>query len=164
MDAEALKALLQRAGQYTAKYEKSAHEVEEKLLKWSDDEILPSEIQYIIKRLKEDKFIDEERYAERYIRDKLVMLKKGPFLIRQELKERGIQSSVIQRALDAIPYDDWFVALESYMRPRVARHKEKAKNDYDFQRRLVDMAYRRGYSSDIYEEVIDKIIQEMCDD
>ncbi|WP_298632151.1 regulatory protein RecX [uncultured Porphyromonas sp.] len=155
MEAEALKELLIKAGRYTSKYEKTSKEVVEKLLTWSDGEIRPSEIEQIIDQLKSEKFIDEERYAERYVRDKLVMLKKGPILIRYELKERGVPSALIQKALNAVPYDDWFSALKEYLMPKLARYKSKAKNEYDLRMKLIDAAYRRGYPSDVYEEVID---------
>lgn len=155
MEQEDIKRFLVKAGSYTAKYEKTAQEVREKLVQWSEEELSSEEMDWIIEQLRKDKFIDEERYVERYIRDKVYSLRKGPMMIRQELKMRGVPAHLIEQGLNRIPYDDWFTSLRDYLAPRLERQKAKAKNEYDLRRRLQDTAYRRGYPSDISGEVID---------
>lgn len=163
MEQEELQRLLVKAGSYTAKYEKTAQEVIAKLEQWSEDSLSEEEKEWIIAQLRKDKFIDEERYVERYIRDKVYSLRKGPLMIRQELKERGVPSNLIEQGLQKIPFDDWFTSLEAYLSPRLQRYKAKAKNEYDLRHRLQDVAYRRGYPSDINGEVIDGLNLDMED-
>lgn len=157
MEQETLRSLLIKAGSYAAKYEKTVQEVRAKLEEWSEGELLTEETEWIIEQLCKDKFIDEERYVERYIRDKVYSLKKGPMMIRQELNERGVPSYLIEGGLEQIPYDDWFTSLKDYLSSRLERHKAKAKNGYDLRRRLQGAAFRRGYPSDVYTEVIDEL-------
>ena len=157
MEQEEIKRLLVKAGSYTAKYEKTAQEVREKLEQWSEEELSSEEIDWIIEQLRKDMFIDEERYVERYIRDKVYSLRKGPMMIRQELKERGVPSHLIERGLQQIPSDDWFTSLTEYLSSRLERQKAKAKSGYLLRLKLQESAYRRGFPSDIYTEVIDAL-------
>ncbi|MBR8770332.1 regulatory protein RecX [Porphyromonas levii] len=164
MEQEKLKRLLIKAGAYTAKYEKTAQEVREKLEQWTDEELTTAETDWIIEQLRKDKFVDEDRYAERYIRDKVYSLRKGPIAIRQELRNRGVPARLIEQGLQCIPYDDWYSSLRDYLAPRVERQRTKAKNEYDLRRRLSEAAYRRGYPSDIFNEVIDGLDLEWSDE
>lgn len=150
-----LRRFLVKAGSYTSKYEKTRKEVADKLNQWSENTLSEEEKEWILAELTKDKFINEERYVERFIRDKVYSLRKGPMVIRQELKERGVASSLIENGLNAIPDDDWFTSLREYLVPRLNRQKSKAKSMYDLRRKLHDAAYRRGYPSEIREEVID---------
>lgn len=167
MKQELLNELLVRAGRYTAKYEKSAKEVRDKLFQWSEEELTHSEADHIIEQLTAEKFIDEERYVERYLADKLEMHKKGPWLIRQELLTKGIAEKLIDKAFSNVADSEWEEALRSYILPRFDRIKSRSKNKTDLYYKLKDAAFRRGFSHDLFSKVYDKSLHrliEKCDE
>ena len=159
MRPDDLEELLNRAGRYTARYEKAPKEVREKLIQWSDGEISNAEIADILARLTDEQFISEERYAERYVRDKLISLRKGPYLIRRELRQKGISEEVIERSLEAVSDKEWLEALEAYLEPRLEKQRKKAKGGYDLRMRLGGLAYQRGYPQELSDEVIEQLLE-----
>lgn len=153
MEKEELEKLLVRAGAYTARYEKSAREVKAKLNKWSDGSINNEEVEAILSRLQQDGYIDEKRLAESYVRDKVGYLKKGPMLIKWEMREKGIPDKYIEAAIKQVTYDEWLEALSGYIIPRLERQKQKAKNGYDLRRRLYNLVYQRGFTADMFDDL-----------
>lgn len=155
MTPEDLEQLLHRAASYTARYEKSPKEVREKLEKWSGGEISKAEAEAILGRLKSEQFISEGRYAERYIRDKIVSYRKGPYLIRRELLQKGIPEELIEQSLAEVSDAEWIEALEAYLTPRLEKHRKKARNSYDLRMRMQGLAYQRGYPRELLDELLE---------
>lgn len=156
-----LRKLLIRAGNYTARYEKSAKEVADKLCLWSEGAVSDEEVNAILEELKKDGFIDEERFTERYVRDKMVSYRKGPMMIRQELKIKGISPELIDDELSGISDDVWREQLWDYLTPRLEKHRKKAKNKFDLRMRLGGLAYGRGYPREISDPVIEEMISDV---
>lgn len=159
MKEKDLEQLLNRAGSYTAKYEKSVKEVSDKLKIWSGDEITTDEIDQIIERLKEDHFIDEVRYADRFVRDKRISYHKGPMMIRQELLMKGISSAIIDDVLFSVTDEEWVETLEEYLIPRLEKNRKKARNGYELRMRMADLAYRRGFPRELYDPVLKRLLE-----
>ena len=148
------KRLLTKAGAYCAKAERSAKEVTDKLYKWSLEPIAAEDVERILEWLRTNHFIDEERYVHHFVADKTEFLGKGPFMLRRELRLKGVSDEAIERELATIPDDKWIDLLERYLAPKLERCRKKAKSSYDLRRRLMTAAYGRGYPSEITEEVL----------
>lgn len=161
MTKDELDKLLVRAGNYTARYEKSSKEVSEKLYKWSGGLIAPDEIEWILEELKKDKFIDEVRFTERYVRDKMVSYRKGPIMIRRELFMKGIAENLIEEELAKIDDEQWLNNLRDYLNSRLEKQTKKAKSKFDLRRRLGQLAYARGYLREHSDPVIEEMIKDV---
>lgn len=154
MEEKEYKRLLNKAAAYCARAEKSPMEVEAKLRQWGGAEVDEDAIERILSTLKKEKFVDEERYVEKYIGEKIELLHKGPRMLYQELRAKGIPSDVIQNHLGAIAHDEWLEAAQAYLRPKLEGYRRKAKNSFDLRMRLSRAAQGRGFSSDVIEEVL----------
>lgn len=154
MDEKEYKRLLNKAAAYCAKAEKSPKEVSAKLRQWSREPIEDDTIEQIITTLTKEKFVDEERYAEKYIGEKLDLLHKGPRMLSQELAMKGIPSDIIHAQLSEIPHEAWAEAAEAYLSPKLEGYRRKAKNSFDLRMRLSRAAHGRGFSSNIIDEVL----------
>lgn len=161
MSEEELKKLLMRAGNYTAKYEKSSKEVADKLRQWSGGEVSEEEVNTILEELKADGFIDEVRFTERYVRDKMISYRKGPMMIRQELRLKGISSEVIEDELSKVSDEEWSEQLRDYLNPRLEKHRKKAKNMFDLRMRMGQLSYGRGYMREISDSVIEELLADV---
>lgn len=87
---------LQMAYNYVSYQLRSEKEMDQYLKK---KEISLSDRQKIQTRLKELRLIDDQVFAESYIRTQMRLGDKGPFYLTQQLKQKGIQEEKIQSAL-----------------------------------------------------------------
>ncbi|MBO8160409.1 MAG: RecX family transcriptional regulator [Thermosipho sp. (in: Bacteria)] len=71
-------------------------------LRLSEKGYTNEEIEKTINYLKEKKFIDDEKFAYLYAYDSLVVHKKGPFRIKMELRNFGVDEYIIKDALEKV--------------------------------------------------------------
>ena len=81
-------------------------QIRQRLLKWSEKEkslgktgYSATEIEEVISSLVADKFLDDARFADAYVRDKARFAKWGSVKIAYNLKKLGVEHSVIEAAL-----------------------------------------------------------------
>lgn len=154
MEEKEYKRLLTKAGAYCAKAERSEKEVVDKLHRWAREPITSEEVTQIIDRLRSDRFIDEERYVHHFVADKTEYLGKGPFMLRRELRMKGISDEAIEEHLASIPDSRWIDLLTRYLAPRLERYRRKSKSSNDLRQRLRTAAFGRGYPAEITDEVL----------
>ena len=70
-------------------------------------EIMDELVEEIITKLKEEKFIDDERYVKAYISDKFRLNKWGKIKMRYYLKAKGLHDSIIEKGLQEIKDDQY---------------------------------------------------------
>ena len=81
-----------------------------------DDDRL-SEIEALLERLAELGYLDDQKFAAGYVRRE-VNRYQGPSKIRWALRQKGIESQLIEHALEDI---DWFKACEQALESRLHR-------------------------------------------
>jgi regulatory protein len=86
--AKALRALARRAY--------SAFEMREYLAHRSEDEALAGSI---VARLRQEKLIDDARYAADFVRARARVRRQGPHRIRRELRARGVAETLAEEAI-----------------------------------------------------------------
>ena len=98
-------ALARLQGQ-CSKAEHCCSQIRKRLLGWSLKEVACGrpgfsdvEIERIISSLVEDRFVDDARFADAYVRDKARFSKWGAVKIAYNLKRLGVDPSVIKAAL-----------------------------------------------------------------
>ena len=94
---------LQRLTTLCAKAEYCRQEIWRKLSRWQladDPETDQAAKQEILNHLVSQHYIDEQRYAHAFVRDKFRYNRWGRMRIQQELYKRGIAEDVINRALE----------------------------------------------------------------
>ena len=107
---QALRALMN----VCAKSERAISDVRRSLTRWG---VAPEQHQPIIDRLVRERFIDEARYAEAYVREKLNLSRWGVRKIRAALKAKRIPEQTIDEALaQADPPTDTLRCIRSTRR------------------------------------------------
>lgn len=99
----------------------------------------------VLARLKEQKYLDDRSYAETYTRLRKENEKFGPRRVRQSLRQKGISSTLADKAVDAsyAQTNEETLArqhLERKRIPRPANEKETAR----VMRRLVAAGFSTG--------------------
>ncbi|MBN2166533.1 MAG: RecX family transcriptional regulator [Marinilabiliaceae bacterium] len=144
---------LNRAAALCSSSEKCDYDIRKKLQSWDVDSEV---IDRIINRLKEDKFIDQVRYASHYVRDKFKFNKWGKRKIEFELRNRFIESEIINEALEFISDEEYFYVLHEILEQKLKGIKNKS-----FQQQkslLFRFAVSRGFDGNITYKVINDIL------
>lgn len=92
-------AALTRAAALCARSEQAESDVRAKLLAWG---LTPASAAQVIERLQDEHFLDEQRYARAYCRDKFNFNGWGRIKIAFMLKSKGVGQTAIDAALAEI--------------------------------------------------------------
>ena len=89
-------------------------------------------IENVLNRLLELKYLDDQQYAQDYVSDRIKFRPIGKFLMKKELKSKGIAPEIISAILNHIDVDEFGMVLELLKKKRfhvdsVSSPKEKAK-------------------------------------
>jgi len=149
---ELFKASLNRAMALCAGREYSSAEIMNKLSSWGINDRDGTEI---IGLLKKDNFINEERYALAFVRDKFRYNKWGKLKISAQLKSKGIPGETISKALNTIDNETY----KKQMGKLLAEHRRsvKAKNDYDLKAKLLRYGLSKGFESNLLYDLLNGI-------
>ena len=144
-----MKEIQKKMEYYCAYQERCYKEVDEKLFSLS---VSQTEKEQIITYLIENNFINEERFAQSFVRGKHNYKFWGKNRIINELKFRNISSRNIQTALKEIPETTYlhnFHALAEKNWEAIAAPKGPKKN-----KKFVDFLLRKGFETNlIYDKL-----------
>jgi len=92
-------------------------EIEKKLKKMIikyelETENLDGLIKKVIDRLLELKYLDDQKYISDFISDRVTFRPRGKYLIKNELKKKGITKEVLDHAFNQIEIDEESMILE----------------------------------------------------
>lgn len=146
------KEALIKAAAYCAYQERTQQEVRTKLYTYG---LEPDDVEEIIVRLGQEKMLDEERYAQAYVRGKYGLKKWGRRKIVQGLKAKGISDYCIKQGLKEIDYDVYEENLQQLLEKKNATEKEK--NPFARRQKLSYYLMSKGYESDLVQEALKKL-------
>ncbi len=141
MDNDSKKIALNAMQRYCAKQETCTFDIKRKLgyYQLSDEEKTE-----VIENLVNEGFVDEERYARIFVRDKFKLNKWGRIKIGFQLKAKMIPDGLINKSLSEISKDDYEQTLEEEVRKKVKRNnspEDKAKIVRHFQSRGFELDF-----------------------
>lgn len=143
---------LNKLAAYCASAEKCTEDVSRKM---AHMDLTEEEQDRILSFLKENRYLDEERFAKAFVNDKYRFAKWGKKKIVQNLLLRGVDESAIMLALDYVDLDVYRENLESLL---IAKRKSvKYQNEYDLKGKLIRYAIGRGYD---YSDIL-KVMPEL---
>lgn len=137
-----------------SKAEKSSGDARRLMYRWG---IAPPEQQKILDRLTEQKFIDDERYAAAYVREKVRFSGWGAYKLRASLSSKGIARDIIDNALAELDGEVMDSRLEKYLR----RKKQLLKTTvpYEIRSKLMRYGLSLGYDYEKVTEAVDKVLK-----
>lgn len=143
---------LHRLAAYCSKAERCESDIWRKMLAW---ELADEEKSRIVSRLKQEKFLDDRRFATAFVNDKSRFSKWGKVKIEFELRKKKIDETLIREATSTLDDAESEAVLGALLLKKEA--SIKAKNDYDKRAKLLRFALGRGYSMGVALRCIDKI-------
>ena len=142
-----------------AQAEHCQQEMRDKMRRWELDETVQNRI---IDRLIKERYVDDERYARAFVKDKIRYNKWGRRKVQQALWKKRIDADIQQRVLDGIDEKEYVDILRPLLKQK--RKTTKAENDYELNRKLVRFALSRGFDFSIIRQCIDVEEEEFSDD
>ena len=143
------KEALNKAAALCSAAEKCEWDIREKLCVW---EISDSEADKIITYLKKENFLDENRFAAFFVKDKFRFNKWGRIKIAYVLKMKHISNDIIQEAMLAIDDEEYFSTLCDILQSK--QKGLKYKDEYDRRAKLTRFAQSRGFEYEIISRAV----------
>lgn len=130
--------------------EHCSHEMIEKMQRWQlADDAQARIIEYLVK----EKYIDDERYARFFAKDKIRYNKWGKRKVEQAMWLKHIDGDVQRDVLDDIDDEEYLAVLRPLLKTK--RKSVKASSDYEMNMKLIRFAMGRGFTMDIIRQCLD---------
>ena len=141
-----------------AQAEHCQQEMRDKMKRWG---MVPEVQERVIARLVKERYVDDERYARAFVKDKIRYNKWGRRKVQQGLWMKRIDDDIQQRVLDEVDDAEYLAVL----RPLLAQKRKntQAQSDYELTQKLVRFAFGRGFTYDIIRQCLD-VDEEMIPD
>lgn len=135
-------------------YQDRCHqEVEKKL---DELEMYEEAKAYIITKLIEEDFLNEERFARSYARGKFRIKKYGRLRITRELKAKNISAYNLKAGLSEIDEDDYLKTLRDLSEQKLKTLNEP--NAYKKRQKLYQHLAYKGYETELIYDVINDLL------
>ncbi|MBR6193938.1 MAG: RecX family transcriptional regulator [Prevotella sp.] len=141
-------AYLQLA-QLCARSEHCQHELTEKMRRWDMSDEAQARV---MARLVSERYVDDERYARAFVRDKIRYNKWGRLKVEQALWAKHIDDDIRERVLGEVGDDEYLSVLRPLLQQK--RRSVNADSDYELNQKLVKFALSRGFTYDIIRQCI----------
>lgn len=132
---------LNKAAQLCSTSEKAPQEIYEKLISWGLEE---DSAEKIVARLKEEKFLDEARFAHAFVNDKFKYEHWGKVKIAFHLRNKGIEDSLISNTLDDVIDEEEYMSVLSELLKTKMRGMSLPLSQND-KAKLFRFAAQRGF-------------------
>ncbi len=142
---------IQRVQFLCARQERCSYDIMLKLRQW---QIQPHDIEKIITNLIENNFINDERYASLFARDKNRFNKWGPIKIAYALRAKRISETVIKESLVGLESNENESTLIHILNKKASSIKSKSPSD--LKAKLIRFGVSRGFEYGRIIEIINK--------
>ena len=141
---------LQKLAALCARAEHSSGEMLEKMRRWQLSEDVRERV---LDRLIDEKFVDDERFARLFVREKIRFDRWGRRKIEQALYAKGVCQDISAAVLDEVDDEEWTEALRPLLDSK--RRTVKGATDYERNGKLIRFAMSRGFGMDIIRRCMD---------
>lgn len=132
-----------------SKSEYCSSDIQDKLKIWG---LAPEDIDVVIEKLTEEKYIDDERFARAYVKDKSKFNGWGKQKIAFMLRNKKIASEIIRLAFEEIEDDGYLDQLRKLLTNKAKIIK--SANKFDQRNKLMRFAMGRGFETDQINRVL----------
>lgn len=143
------KIVLERLRAICSKSEKCPKDVADKLKAWKYEGSYES----VISILKEENFLNEERFASAFVNDKIKFSKWGKTKVRHHLKYKGISEHIIESSLESYPIESYLSVITAEMQKKNKSLKEVDR--FKRKQKLLAFGAQRGYENEFLYQVLE---------
>lgn len=125
-------------------------------------EVDPFIIDMTMERLIQEQILDDNMFANAFVKDRILLTSKGPNVIKKELMEKGISPSIIENVLQQYTREIQFEKVYKF-----AKKEFRKKSKHPFKKRkeqITRTLMRKGFANDVIASAIAEIPVEMDDE
>ncbi len=148
-ESELVRSALNKAMALCSRREYCITDIRSKLESWEIDD---NGIILIINSLIGDNFINEDRFAAAFVKDKFNYNRWGKVKITAHLRSKKIPSQVITEALEAIDDETYLKVIKDLI--AVHRRSVRARNNYELKAKLLRYGLSKGFESSILYDLL----------
>lgn len=141
-----------RAAALCARSEQAPGGIREKLLKWG---LTPGDAARIVSDLIEQGFLDEQRYAHAFVKDRFAFNGWGRIKIAHQLRLKGIPAEIIDEAMAAIDDEQYRERLLELLRAKWRTVKDREPRAA--WAAMMRFASSRGFETGIAAECVKQV-------
>lgn len=146
---------LQSLMRLCARSEKSSGDALRLMQQW---QVPHTERQGVLERLVKERFIDDGRYAEAYVREKSRLSGWGARKIAMQLRQKGVSQAIIDDALRQLDSNVELPRLVDKLRRKI--RTTKYTSDYELRGKLMRYALSLGFDYDIAQRAVEDSLEE----
>ena len=146
---QALRMLMERC----AKSEVAVSDARRSLVRWG---VAEADRQRIVDTLLRERFIDERRYAEAYVREKTGLSRWGVYKIRAALRAKQIPEMLIEEAIRQVDPQFMRGKLEEQLRRKM--QAIRARNGYELRGKLLRYGVGLGFDFETVGDLVDRLV------
>ena len=153
---QALQSLMRMCARSERSSERSSGDALRLMKRWG---LTDEDARKVLSRLQTERFIDDARYAEAFVRDKLNLSGWGAYKIKAALRAKGVSKEIVEDVVAPMLAEaDMTERLEEIMRRRLRTLKYSSA--YEAKTKLIRFAASRGYDLDEAVECASKILND----
>lgn len=141
--------VLDKMAKYCAYQERCVKDVAEKLKTF---ELTQKDKEEILDYLIDNRFVDNKRFAQAFVKGKINQSGWGLNKIRFHLVQKGIDKEIIDEALQTYDEEAYRQRLIDIL--KIKAKTVKAENEFEKQRKLAAYAMQKGFEAHLVWEVI----------
>ncbi len=112
----------------------------------------------VLDKLKDYSFVDDEAFADRWVKDRLTGKPVGKRLIADELKHKGIKQETIDKALEAVDEESEFERALELGKKYYARYS--ALPPRELKGKIGQAIMRRGFDWETAKAVVNRLVDQ----
>jgi len=153
--ADALEVAYERALNFISYRPRSSSEVRRNLRKHKVDE---AHIEATINRLIENRWLDDQKFAELWVENRVAFRPRGRRALRMELRQKGVDADAIEAVIEDLDEDTLaYEAGQKQMR------KIRTDDFQTFRKKMYGFLSRRGFNYATISPVVQKLWREYED-
>lgn len=115
------------------------------------------ETEEILEYLKQEKFIDDQRYVNLYAAEKNNINKWGRIKIRYYLRAKGLPAEIIETGLESLNEEKYIGVLLKTMKEKAGKSAGKSK--FETMGQIIRFAQSRGFEPELIHRYINEVIK-----
>jgi len=128
-------------------------EMLEKMRRW---ELSEEQQAHVMQRLVDERYVDDERYARAFVKDKIRYNRWGRRKVEQALWQKHIAEDIRQRILDEVDDEEYLSVLRPLLQQKQKELKRgKGQVEALLNQKLIRFALGRGFTYDLIRQCVD---------
>ncbi|MEN1970198.1 recombination regulator RecX [Lentibacillus sp. N15] len=115
-------------------------------------EVDEAHIPTIMDRLEQEKLIDDQQFADTFVRTRINTTSKGPRLVQKELQDKGVQAVIAQQAVTTYSYEIQYEKARKLVEKKLNQQSKHAFRQR--QQQLQGQLMQKGFSQAVIKDVL----------